>query len=248
MLMGALFVGSDARIQYSTSPGGAVMEIRVTREHYAPDCTIGRMLIDGKFECFTLEDGIRTNKVYGETAIPVGRYPVTITNSPSFKRLLPLLENVPNFSGIRIHPGNSKVDTLGCILVGQSWAPGADRISASRLAFDALFPKIEAALRAGQGVVLTIEQPNAPPALATRAIAPPPAKQSRRISKPAKRGKAASKPASQGKKASKLTRPKKKAAVKRAARSTSRKSATGTAAKAKSTGKKAATAKRKKAR
>jgi hypothetical protein len=246
MLLGALVVDLDARIQHSTSPDGAVMEIRVTREHYSPDYTIGRMLIDGRFECYTLEDGIRTNKVYGETAIPVGRYPVTITHSPSFKRLLPLLENVPNFSGIRIHPGNSKVDTLGCILVGQGWTPGADRISASRLAFDALFPKIEAALRAGQSVVLTIEQPNAPPELATRAIAPPVAKRRRKISRPEKRGKTVSKPASQGKKASKLTTPKKKAAVKRAAKSAARKQTTSTAAKAKSTGKKAATAKRKK--
>lgn len=107
------------------------MELRVVRRYYAPDCTIGRILVDGQFECYTLEDGIRTNKVVGETAIPEGRYPVKITYSSAFRRELPLVEGVRNFTGIRIHSGNSKKDTLGCILVGQSWTPGVDVIGAN---------------------------------------------------------------------------------------------------------------------
>jgi len=146
------------------------MELRVVRQYYAPDCTIGRMLVDGQFECYTLEDGIRTNKVAGETAIPEGRYPVTITYSNAFRRELPLVEGVRNFTGIRIHSGNSKKDTLGCILVGQSWTPGADVIGASVRAMQALLPKIRAALGAGEAVTLSVEQPTAPPELASREL------------------------------------------------------------------------------
>lgn len=146
------------------------MEIRVIRDHFTPGCTIGRLLIDGRFECFTLEDGIRRSKVDGLTAIPAGRYPVTVTHSPRFKRRLPLLAKVPSFSGVRIHPGNSAADTAGCILVGQTRNDSSERIGASRVAFEALLPKIEAALRAGDVVELTIEQVNAPAELATRRI------------------------------------------------------------------------------
>lgn len=54
-------------------------------------------------------------------AIPEGRYPVVITYSPKFKKYLPLLLNVPKFSGIRIHAGNDAVkDSKGCILVGEN--------------------------------------------------------------------------------------------------------------------------------
>jgi hypothetical protein len=163
------------------------MELRVVREFYAPDCTIGRMLIDGQFECYTLEDGIRTNKVAGETAIPAGRYPVKITYSNAFRRELPLVEGVRNFTGIRIHSGNSKKDTLGCILVGQSWTPGADVIGASVRAMQALLPKIRAALGAGEAVTLSVEQPNAPPELASRELQPPAPRRGKKAAKTAKR-------------------------------------------------------------
>lgn len=165
------------------------MELRVVREHYAPDCTIGRMLVDGQFECYTLEDGIRTNKVAGETAIPEGRYPVKITYSNAFRRELPLVEGVRNFTGIRIHSGNSKKDTLGCILVGQSWTPGADVIGASVRAMQALLPKIRAALGAGEAVMLSVEQPNAPPELASRELRPVVPRRRKRALKKARRTK-----------------------------------------------------------
>lgn len=148
------------------------MKLRVVREYYRPDCTIGRMLIDGRFECYTLEDGVRTNKVAGETAIPAGLYPVKITYSNAFRRELPLVEGVRNFTGIRIHSGNTKKDTLGCILVGQSWTPGTDAIGASVRAMQALLPKIRAALEAGETVTLSVEQPDAPPELALRELQP----------------------------------------------------------------------------
>jgi hypothetical protein len=148
------------------------MEIRVVREQYKPASTIGRMYVDDVFECFTLEDGIRTHKVYGETAIPAGAYAVTVNRSPRFKTDLPLLLDVPSFEGVRIHPGNSNADTLGCILVGKDWTPGAEKVGASRKAFGALMPKIVAALERGEKVLLRVIQENAPAVLATRALAP----------------------------------------------------------------------------
>lgn len=105
--------------------------------------TIGELLVDGVFECYTLEDIERKEKLYGKTAIPVGKYRVEITFSPRFNRRMPLLLNVPGYEGVRIHPGNTEKDTEGCILVGRKKAQ--DRILESRLAFDALFKKLEAA-------------------------------------------------------------------------------------------------------
>jgi hypothetical protein len=163
------------------------MELRVIREYYSPECTVGRLLIDGQFECYTLEDGIRTNKVYGETAIPTGLYPVKITFSNAFRRELPLVEGVKNFTGIRIHSGNTKKDTLGCILVGQTWSPGAEVIGSSVRALQALLPKIQAALAAGQPVRLSVEQPNAPPELASRDLLPVAEQRRRKASKATKR-------------------------------------------------------------
>lgn len=92
--------------------------------------TIGKLYIDGKYFCDTCEDKVRdTNKngvfdeekkVYGETAIPYGTYKVILSMSSRFKRVLPLLLDVPGFSGIRIHSGNTADDSLGCILVGEN--------------------------------------------------------------------------------------------------------------------------------
>ena len=78
---------------------------------------IGDFFIDGEFFCYTLEDKIRFSKVYGKTAISVGRYRVVVTYSPKFKRLMPLLLDVKNFSGIRLHGGNKAEHSLGCPLI-----------------------------------------------------------------------------------------------------------------------------------
>jgi len=109
------------------------MKLLIKRLHRTENSTIGELFVDGKFECYTLEDKEREIKIKGETAIPKGTYNVTITQSNRFKRLLPLLANVPNFEGVRIHSGNSNHDTEGCILVGTTRAK--DFIGNSRVAF-----------------------------------------------------------------------------------------------------------------
>ena len=125
------------------------MKLQVIRNCGAT-CTMGKLFIDGVFECYTLEDVVRLEKVDGDTAIPYGEYDVVITFSNRFQRDMPLLIGVPNFSGIRIHSGNTTEDTSGCLLVGTGRDTTA--ISNSRLAFDALYPKIRDALTRGEKV------------------------------------------------------------------------------------------------
>lgn len=143
------------------------LEIIVDRDIRTKNSTIGSMLIDGKFECFTLEDvdrrltntmkddAIEKIKVFGKTAIPEGRYEVIINMSNRFKRQLPLLLNVKGYAGIRIHSGNTSENTDGCILVGQNRT--VDFVGNSRAAFNVLFIKIQAALRTGKKVFITIK-------------------------------------------------------------------------------------------
>lgn len=104
--------------------------------------TIGKLYIDGKWFSNTLEDKdrglnqsmsldkIKSIKVYGETAIPTGTYKIDMnTVSPKFKNKhwakewggrLPRLLQVPGYSGVLIHVGNSAQDSFGCILVGEN--------------------------------------------------------------------------------------------------------------------------------
>jgi Steigviridae/Suoliviridae L,D-carboxypeptidase/transpeptidase len=133
------------------------VKLRLERTWCGLTCTIGTLSIDGANECFTLEDRVRPQgapKVPKQTAIPFGTYNVVVTPSQRFKRDLPLLENVPDFTGVRIHPGNTAEDTEGCILVGR--AKWHDHVSESKLAFEALFKKIKDALARGETVTLEI--------------------------------------------------------------------------------------------
>lgn len=132
------------------------MRLRLERTWCGQKCTIGTLYLDNKAECFTCEDVVRPDgeKLYGETAIPAGVYNVVITPSKRFRRDLPLVENVPGFEGIRIHPGNTAEDTDGCILVGVAKTP--DSVTHSRQAFDSLFRKITESLGAGEKVTIEI--------------------------------------------------------------------------------------------
>ena len=92
------------------------MKLEVIRHAFKPTYTIGKLYIDGKYFCDTLEDVVRK----GPKAIPAGTYEVILNVSPRFGKVLPRLLNVPGFDGILIHAGNTSKDTSGCILVGQN--------------------------------------------------------------------------------------------------------------------------------
>lgn len=134
------------------------MKLRVERLWKKPAYTVGRLFVDGKLFCNTLEDTVRDlsneRKVYGKTAIPYGEYKVVYNWSPKFGRNLPRLLNVHAFEGILIHPGNTADDSAGCILVGRNTEVG--RLTESRYTSDKLNVLIEDAQRRGESITIEI--------------------------------------------------------------------------------------------
>ena len=120
--------------------------------------TIGRLFVDRKYFCDTLEDRCRDldkeEKVMNETAIPEGIYEVIVNVSAKFRRKLPLLLDVPHFSGIRIHRGNMDKDTSGCILVGENKQQG--RVINSTGYELKLTEMIEKAMLSGEKIVIQV--------------------------------------------------------------------------------------------
>ena len=129
------------------------MRLTLKRIANRKDYCIGKLYINGKYFCDTLEDvdrglddsmsedDIKAIKVKGQTAIPVGIYTVLLTYSPKYKKVMPLINNVKGYSGIRIHSGNSSKDTEGCLLVGKNTVVG--RLTDSRNTFNALFKRLQ---------------------------------------------------------------------------------------------------------
>lgn len=125
--------------------------------------TEGRLEVNGVFQCFTLKPAYREVpgapvkdwKVMGKTAIPVGNYPVSVTYFRKDKYYSPILEDVPGFSGIRIHIGNFPADTDGCILVGTKLGP--DKVINSKIAFSDLMALFDKAKDRNEGVQLSVE-------------------------------------------------------------------------------------------
>ena len=138
------------------------MVLQLNRTYLGDTFTEGELSIDGVFECFTVEDTDRHLedggvKVQNQTAIPRGEYPVTISMSNRFKRFLIAVENVPGFSGIRIHSGNSSKDTEGCIIVGAiNKRDNDDWVGQSRIAYKKLHKKVKTALSNGEKITLVV--------------------------------------------------------------------------------------------
>jgi len=133
------------------------MDLLLKRTTKTDKSTIGELYINGTFECYILEDvdrglsssmplaELQKKKVYAKTAIPTGKYEIVISFSNRFKKLLPLVANVPAYEGIRIHAGNTAEHTEGCLLPGTSKA--ANFVGNSRTAFNNLFKKIQTAVK-----------------------------------------------------------------------------------------------------
>ena len=133
------------------------MKLTLKRVALKNKYTIGHLYIDDKYFCDTIEDKVRDlskeKKIYGETAIPAGTYKVVWTYSNKFKQQMPEILNVPQFSGIRIHTGNTAKDSLGCIIIGQNKVKG--QVINSRVTRDKLYPLIKEGCSKGN-VTLTI--------------------------------------------------------------------------------------------
>jgi hypothetical protein len=121
------------------------LNLELYRKYLKETYTIGNLtdvdgvLYPGRHICNTLEDVVRDlsdynhdgdfddpgeGKIYGETAIPAGRYEVRMVWWQKHKGYYPMLHDVPGFTGILIHSGTSQKDTLGCILVGENKIKG----------------------------------------------------------------------------------------------------------------------------
>jgi hypothetical protein len=109
------------------------MNIHLERKIHNAQSTEGNLYINDKWFCHTIEDVVRAKagewkkevKVYGKTAIPYGTYPVLVTWSNRFKRMLTGVFNVPNFEGIRIHNGSTELSSAGCIIVSYTAFKGS---------------------------------------------------------------------------------------------------------------------------
>lgn len=138
------------------------MEILLLRDTLRPGFTQGKLFINNVYMCETMEDCDRylenpkNKKIPGKTAIPIGTYNVIIDKSIRFGRLMPHVENVPQFEGIRIHSGNTAEDTEGCILLGNVRA--AASVLDSRTAFVKFMDTIHQALIRQEKVTLRVKR------------------------------------------------------------------------------------------
>ena len=153
------------------------MELFLERKYKKDTYTIGKLYIDGKLFCNTLEDKdrgltsemsesqIKGLKVYGETAIPIGTYEIDLnTISPKFKDKtwakpyggkLPRLINVPGYEGVLIHVGNTHKNSSGCLLIGLNTKVGM--VTNSTEYFHKLMKELLAAKLRGEEIKITIK-------------------------------------------------------------------------------------------
>ena len=153
------------------------MNLKLDRRWKKATYTVGILYVDGVRFCETLEDRdrglfqgdtlsqIKSLKVYGETAIPIGKYTVAMDIlSPKYSAVawykelcggkMPRLLDVPGFEGILIHPGNTALDSYGCILVGRNTKVGM--VTESKATFKKLYRKMKAAHDRGERITITI--------------------------------------------------------------------------------------------
>jgi len=143
------------------------MYIQLMRLDKNNHSTFGTMHVNGKFECFTLEDTENEPKIYGKTRIPAGEYDVLLRttgtmNSVYSKRYgdkhhgMLWLQNVENFEWVYIHVGNYDKDTDGCILVGNICDSENGTIGSSRDAYEDLYKKCIEAFDRNEEITIQI--------------------------------------------------------------------------------------------
>ena len=142
------------------------MELKLIRKYRKTDYTIGILYINNKYFCEILEDTdrglkdsmsleeIKKIKIKDQTCIPYGKYQILMTYSPKYKKIMPLVNNVKGFEGIRIHSGNTNKDTSGCLLPGFNKIKG--QVINSRETFNKLYSLIQTAINNKENVTIEI--------------------------------------------------------------------------------------------
>jgi hypothetical protein len=152
------------------------MKLQVVRTQFGKDATNGLLFIDGKFECYTLEDQYQAVKVMHETCIPEGEYDIQFRKTGGFHTRYSAkygnshygmlhLQDVPGFTYILIHSGNTDESTSGCLIVGETQQDldlGKDGfVGQSVKAYKAMYRKVANELLQGNKVSIeytTIQQ------------------------------------------------------------------------------------------
>jgi len=132
------------------------MKLTLIRKWFGSDKTIDKLLVNGHLKYYALEDLVRKQdvKVAGETAIPYGTYKVIVSHSAKLGRRLPLINDVPMFSGIRIHAGIDESWTEGCVLISDKVQDG--NLVLNYQAEKDLVSLIDEAINRGEEVTITI--------------------------------------------------------------------------------------------
>lgn len=154
------------------------LELLIERYDYGKDYTQGRVFVDGMYFGESMEpysrhlsnsmplSEIKKKKIAGKTAIPTGRYKVTLAVSSRLKNRsyakkyggkFPLLNNVPGFSGILLHPLNRGPESAGCLGVGEYFKPGLIA-RATQGHYDLMDYYLVPAINKGQEVYITIKE------------------------------------------------------------------------------------------
>lgn len=143
-----------------------MLHLTLIRAYKKDTYTIGRLYAGGRFICNTIEDkdrglnqfmsesDIQKVKVKAETAIPIGTYKLVVSMSPKFGRKLIEIQNVPAYSGVRVHRGNTAQDSAGCVIVGMNTEKG--KVTNSTKYEELLTTMVESAINNKEECYLTI--------------------------------------------------------------------------------------------
>jgi RNase P/RNase MRP subunit p29 len=145
------------------------MKLTVVRHQFGTDATNGLLFIDGLFECYTLEDQYQAVKVMHETCIPEGTYDIEFRKTGGFHAKyseryknahygMLHIQDVPNFTYILIHTGNTDEHTSGCLIVGETQQDleiSKDGfIGSSTVAYKKMYAKVAGQLLQGKKVTI----------------------------------------------------------------------------------------------
>jgi len=145
------------------------VKLTVVRTQFGTDATNGLLFIDGLFECYTLEDQYQAVKVMHETCIPEGTYDINFRKTGGFHAKyseryknahygMLHIQDVPNFTYILIHTGNTDEHTSGCLIVGetqQDLEVSKDGfIGSSAVAYKKMYAKVAGQLLQGKDVTI----------------------------------------------------------------------------------------------